>query len=541
MAISTENLTVGYIIELLLKRRWIIIIPFFFSMVVGSYFAITLPKIYSATTLILIQPQKVPTDYVRSVISTDMNARISTIKQQIMSRTNIEKIIKEFNLFSKPEHKNMFMEDKVENVRKSIAINVTKARRGSDAFSISFNGKDPIKVMNITNTLSSYVIDENIKVREEQVVGTSRFLEDQLNVMKKRLEETEKRLKIYREQYMGSMPEQLQTNLRILDRLQNQLIAKQEGIRDAKNRMSLFKRQISELQKITPENASNILPEAEVESETEEELRLRELKQQLTMLLHRYTDKYPDVIKLKKTIESIEASMPSTSVKKAETTDSPQPEKPKAKDLIAAKIKTLQLTQGAELRNEINTYKQDIIKAKKQIQIYEKRVEETPKREQELLSLKRDYDNIKDTYNSLLARKLESELSVSMEKKQKGEQFRIIDSARLPEKPVKPNMQIILMASIALGLGIGGGIIFLLEYIDSSFKTTEEVESFLDLPVIATVPAISQPKEKIWKRINLIMSIFALMVSFAMFCVLGLLTMKGVDQTINLAKKILHF
>jgi capsular polysaccharide biosynthesis protein len=167
-------------------------------------------------------------------------------------------------------------------------------------------------------------------------------------------------------------------------------------------------------------------------------------------------------------------------------------------------------------------------------------VEKTPKREQELLSLRRDYNNMQTAYNSLLNRKLEAEIAVNMEKKQKGEQFRIIDFATLPKKPVKPDMKRLFMLHLAVGLGVGAGLIFLLEYLNTSFKKPEDIESFLGVAVIATVPEIYQPKDKKWQRLDQALSIFFIMVSSTLFAGFAVLTFKGVDQTMELVNRFIH-
>ena len=200
---KTEAIKPEMIIGIVLRRRWFIIIPFCLSMIAGIYLSVTLPKEYQAETLILIEPQRVPQNYVQPIVSSDLDTRISTISQQIMSRTNLEKIIERFKLFSAPKYEKMYMEDKVESIRKRVSVEVTRVRNDAEAFNISFIWADREKVMNIANTLATYFIDQNLKVREAQAVGTSNFLDDELNTMKIRLMGVEENLKKYRETYMG--------------------------------------------------------------------------------------------------------------------------------------------------------------------------------------------------------------------------------------------------------------------------------------------------------------------------------------------------
>ena len=426
MAETSSTITVDQIIAIILKRRWILILPFCIAILVGSYLSITLPKIYSASTMILIQPQKVPEDYVRSVVSSDIDSRINTISQRILSRTNLEKIINTFNLFSEPENQDMFMEDKVAIVAKRISVNVTRSsRRVADSFSISFKGGNPGRVMKIANTLAAYVIDENLKVREAQAIGTSDFLAGELNSTRAKLARQENALKEYQEQYMGGLPEQLDSNLRILERFQGQLDSANINLRDVKNRLANLE---------TTQSRAAIMQPAGTDPAqgTGSVVNLAQMQMQLSALKARYTSKHPDVINLEKNIADMEGG--EVSDKDAGETDGQTSGRNR-------NINYAYLNRINELNSEKAGLISEIKKLNNQIIIYQKRVEDTPKREQELLSLNRDYDNIRETYNSILQRKLEAELSVNMEKKQKGEQFQIIDPARLPQKPISPGYE----------------------------------------------------------------------------------------------------
>ncbi|MDY6792428.1 MAG: XrtA system polysaccharide chain length determinant [Thermodesulfobacteriota bacterium] len=504
----TETIKPKEIIEIVLRRRWYIIIPFCLLMIAGICAVFVLPKIYTSSTLILIQSQKVPEEFVRSLVSADLDSRINTISQQIKSRTNLEKIIKEFNLFPKPEHDQIFIEDKVEAIRDRISIDLIRERRrtSADAFSISFKGRDPEAVKNVTNALANYFIQENLKFRQDRVMGTNVFLQNQLSTMRNRLEELEKTIKNYRERNMGSLPEQLETNLRILDRLQAQLGEKQESLRDAKNRLAMLENQIPSITE-TQTSEHTVQPGIGDSSDPEQ------IKEQLTSLKLRYTDKHPDVIRLTKTLADLEAAGKNGA------------ESPTGLSRLSASDRR----QYEEIKREIKTLEEDILETTNQIQAIEKRVENTPKMEQELLSLKRDYDNINETYNSLLARKLEAEMSVNMESKQKGEQFRIIDPARKAERPSEPDLKKLFILFIAAGLGIGGGLVFLLEYLDSSFKTPDDIESHLDLPVLATVPAILHPRDVRMKRLNQVLSIFFIIVTIALLAGFTFVSLSGFD------------
>ena len=518
-----------YIIDLVIKRRWIVMIPFALAMVAGIYLSITLPKIFEASTLILIQPQRVPQNYVQSIVESDPSERISTLSQQVLSRTNLENIITEFKLFTDPDSSSMYMEDKVNNLRKRISVNVSSdRRRGTDSFSLTFQGKSPQTVMKVTNALASYFIDENLRVREAQAVGTSDFLDAELQSMKHRLEEVEAQLKRYRESYMGELPEQLDSNLRILDRLQEHLGESQQNLSEAKIRLVTLQNEAA----TSRDQSTTVIIGQDSQQETND---VDQMRAQLESLLSRYTARHPDVVRLKARIAEMEKQAQADA--QSEPGDVPTIDSERRQPVS---LSPEYRTQYAEITQEMRRLQADVEDTKRQISTYQKRVENTPKREQELLSLRRDYQNIQTTYDSLLARKLEAEIAVNMERKQKGEQFRILDPAKMPQKPVKPDMQKLFIMVVGAGLAIGGGIIFLLEYMDSSFKRPEDIEEDLDLPVLCSVPQIISRKSRILRRFEYAScAVFGFM-SFILFAGFAALTQKGVEPTIELLRKIVN-
>jgi polysaccharide chain length determinant protein (PEP-CTERM system associated) len=406
------------------------------------------------------------------------------------------------------------MEDKVESIRKRIEVEVIADRqRQTNAFSISFKGKEPEKVMNVVNTLASYFIDENLKMRESQAIGTSIFLEDELTAMRIRLEKVEESLKEYRKTYMGELPEQLESNLRILDRLQDQLGERQQSLSEAKIHFA-------SLQSLSQSNTAVGSGSAN-QNFSQPPVSLNALYSQLNEMKTRYTERHPDIIRLKEQIAELEA---------AKTADV---------EGQMARMSPEQRAELLEVTTEIESLRSDIRDIKKQIQIYRKRVENTPKREQELLSLKRDYQNIQTNYDSLLARKLESELAVNMERKQKGEQFRILDPAQVSTTPVEPDMRKLFVLFIGLGLGIGAGLIYTLEFLSSSFKNPDEIEVELELPVLGTIPQIIQPAAKKWQQIEYGLSICSTLFALVLFSGFAALSFLGVEPTLSIVNKII--
>jgi len=253
------------------------------------------------------------------------------------------------------------------------------------------------------------------------------------------------------------------------------------------------------------------------------------MEERLTDLRARYTDQHPDVVRLKKMIADFQAKNENIS---GNTTEASRNDTGTGGNLLSGSQR-----EQSEIKREIRNLEAEISELTQQITYYKKRVENTPKREQELASLRRDYENINATYNSLLGRKLEAEIAVNMERKQKGERFRVIDIARLPVNPVEPNMKRLFMMVVAAGFGIGGGLIFLLEFLDTSFRKPEDIESFLGLPILAAVPELYNRKKEVRQRLDRILSLVAIMVGFILLAGFAVLSLKGVDRTMNFIRK----
>ena len=521
------NITPEYILETIIRRRWFLIIPFIVALLVGIYFAFTLPKVYEASTMILVQAQRVPTNYVKPVVTTDIVSRLRTISQQILSRTNIERIINDYKLFSGPDNENMFMEDKVENVRNRISVNVSQ----SSTFSISFKGQDPKKVTNIANALATYFIDENLKVREAQAIGTSTFLDDELETMRVSLEAREKTLRDYRQKFMGELPDQLDTNLSVLQRLSEDLIEKQKALRESKSTLNALKTQISESQK--NKNVLNLDDFDAGDSDMQDSAEVSELKNRLAVLKIRYTDQHPDVVRLKAMIDKLEAEQKSD----AETPEADG--QPLDDDLAQFDFMSLQRAQLQEAQNQVTNLELEAADLKNKIVLYQKRVDNTPKRQEELLAITRDYDNLKSSYDNLLNRRLEAQISVNMEKKQKGEQFEIVDPARVPEKPISPNLKRHFLMTVMAGLAMGCGIVFILEFLNTSYRKPEDIETDLGLSILATVPLVLQPKQKRRQQLLDLASIASVAFSILLFFAFAVITSKGPDKTLEFISRFI--
>lgn len=496
------------------QKMWIIL-PLIGGILIAGVLIVKLPKIYRSTTLILVEAQKVPEEYVKSAVSGTVEGRLSTIQQQIMSRSLIEKIINKFGLY--PENSNgVITEETISRMRNNIEVRTTVARNNNiEAFSLSFQGKDPVMVMNVTNELASLFIEENLKIREQLVEGTTEFLDNELKNLKETLERQEASIGEFKRTNMGELPQQLEANLRSLDRIQSDLLATQLAKRSAQDRKLVLEKTI-ELTRQRIERAANqereiddnallesgIAPPTTERAPSQQMLKLIQKKMDLANLQTEYKETYPDIIMLKREIQELEDQVALTEMSEAGTLPAGLRE-PGQSNRNDQRRAPLRVPMGFELERahiaesqrqiqaiqvELNTLTEREIGLQRQIQLYERRVESVPAREQELAVLERDYENTKKNYESLLDKKLNAKISENLEKRQKGEQFRILDPANLPERPFKPVPLQIGLMGIAGGLGLGVALAFIREKLDSSIRKPEEVERITSVPVLASIP-----------------------------------------------------
>jgi polysaccharide chain length determinant protein (PEP-CTERM system associated) len=502
-----KALTIKDYAEIFWRRKWWFIVPVFLGVSLATLYSYSLPPVYRSSTLILVEPQKIPESYVHPTVTSSVEERLNTISQQILSRTNLEKIISEFGLYraadASPASAQNAIDrllskgrkiwgasevsqrtasgtwspgEHVDRMRQSIEINVLGGRKQKNAFTISYSGKDPNTVMSVTNALASLFIEENLKVRERQAEGTSEFLTSELTAVEKNLKEVEKNLKSFKEKHNGSLPDQLEANLKTLDRfyLEHQNVS--EEIRKLEERKIFYEQQISNYS--TPSNINN-----NKESNSGKGIldgQLKELQLKLSRLNSEFTENYPDISIVKEQIRELEERI-------SENVPQSEPVKYDSTSEVIYKRNNETKGQIQLVGAEIDALKDRKNKISGLIKEYERRVDNTYNNEMELFSLTRDYDISKQNYETLLAKKINAKMSENLEKKQQGEQFRILDPANMPTKPYMPNrMKITLIGSLCSGV-VSAGLILLLEYLYPYFRRPEDFQNTFSLPLLSTI------------------------------------------------------
>ena len=332
------------------------------------------------------------------------------------------------------------------------------AKPATIAFSLSYEGKNPLVVQQVANVLASLYLEENIRVVQQQTTSTTKFLEDEMKDVQAKLVELEKKIAVYKEKNPRSLPELLQYNLQTLDWTDRNYEQFNDQLRTLKEKESYLQSQLA-----------SMLPQAEL---------LKELRAKLISLKSKYSDEYPDVKKTKVEIAELEKKSNSED---SQTDISKNQENP-AYIALAAQL--------ASTQSEISSVKRQIEDAKKKKTDYSRRLEMSPKVDEGYRNLMVERNNTQLKYDDLMKKFMEARVAHGLEKGQMGERFTLIDPARLPEKPVRPNRPAILLIGIFLGIGAGVGTASLQETADKSARSSEDLAKTFPFPVLAEIPEI---------------------------------------------------
>lgn len=476
------------------RRRWQFLVPFFcgWMLVWGASWLI--PSTYRSGTLILVEQPSVPEKYVASNIDSDIQHQLDSITQQILSRTRLLRIIDSLGLYAK-ERKHKSPDDLVEIMRKDIEIELSHGDdRKLSAFNIYYASRDPKMAQAATSELANLFITENIEERQKRSENTTSFLEDQLDQARAKLTAQEAKLRVFKDQHLGELPTQTQSNLQILTGLQSQVQANQDSLNRAKQQNTYLESLLNQYRAV---NTGSKPGEAGAAGLAAIDKELDALKAQLSDLTSHYTDKHPDVRKTKDQIARVEATRArivadlNNHPSNANTDPAPVASlDPKTAPML--EMESQLKANRLEIANRETEIKDELSK----INQYQARLNMAPVMEQQFADITRDYDQSKTDYESLLAKKNQSVMSTDLEKTQQGERFRMLDPPNLPARPYKPNRLILCGAGLAVGLVLGGGFVFGQEKLSGKVYSEREIKKLVPFDIIAEIPPIESAEEQ---------------------------------------------
>jgi len=501
------SLTISDIRAILGRRKWSFILPAVAVFSMAFAVAFMLPPTYLSKATVLIEDQEIPRDFVMSAVTSFAEQRIQSITQRIMSTPRLLEIINRFNLYADMRNKRT-TEEIIDRMRKkdinleTISGDIVDRRTGQPmkatiAFSVSFQGESPALVQQVANVLASLYLEENLMVREHQALNTSRFLEEEMKSVKSHLLEIEARITPFKTRNIHELPELLQSNLQGLDNAERDIDRARNDLRNARGREESLRAQIDYLKALPDPQRAPASSYTSPGEPNPDKVLLKELKARLVQLTSKFSDRYPDVIKVKKEIAELEKRLESADAEEPES-DSESEEKAETPSMPteASQAMVNLSSQLAAAQSEIEAIKQDLERLTQKKEMYRQRIENTPGVEEEYKALILERSNTQAKYDDLMKKLMEAKVSQGLEKGQMGERFTLIDPARFPERPVSPNIPAILLIGVVLGIGAGIGLGSLQEFSDHSLRTAEQLAEALELPILGGIPVIMTQREK---------------------------------------------
>jgi len=482
------------------RRQWWLVLPLFLTWAVFMLAAWFIPPKYRSETVIIVEQQKIPEQYVVPNVAIDLQQRLQSMTQQILSRTRLLGIIDAFHLYNR-SHRTSDPDPLVDEMRKDIKIDMVQAPGRPwelSAFKISYSAGNPELAQQVTQKLSSLFIEENLRNRQQLSEDTTKFLENQLEDARKNLASQEERLRDFKTTYLGELPEQLQTNIQILSGLQSRLQAATEALDQANQQKLYLESLLSQYKTVRSQLAarrdnSNLDP-LSIDDQ------LARLKAQLADLSSRDTPKHPDVVRLKQQIadaERLKQQMkdgPNSGQADGGGEDIGRPKSVSDLQVMSPMLQVESQIKSNQL--EIANRKEEIKRLEAQIEMHQSRLNQTPVREQQLAAITRDHEQSRTNYESLLNKKMQSEMATNLEKRQEGEQFRIIDPPNFPQRPYFPDRFKFSLFGLIAGIVLAAGIAGLVEMNDPRINSEEDLLSVTPLPILAAIPGLQSSAEQ---------------------------------------------
>ena len=499
-------------VAILKRRRVLIISCLVIFPLLGAGATFFLPAKYLSQTLVLIEEQKVPDDLVKPVISSDLDSRLSSMKEQILSRSRIQPVIEKYNLYSAAH---MTMDERVDLTRKAIDIKPIRSaitnNKGLPGFFITFTAKDAHTAQLVCGEITSLFLNENLRSREASAEGTTDFLKGQLADAKRNLDEQDGKLATFQRQYFGKLPGEEGTNMNMLNSLNTQLEAATQALQRMEQDKTFAESMLSQLQASqmpTPGlgTAASEAAIATVQSPAyqakQKELAALEAKQ--ADLTSQYTPSHPDVIAIRRQVSEAKRDLSQLTEMSSTTAGG-------GAKVVVRPADSLQIQQLRSQLRAADLGIQDKRREQQQIQarlgMYQERIQSTPQVAEEYKSLTRDYGTAQKFYDELNGKMEHSKMATDLERRQEGEQFRVMDEPNLPDAPSFPNIYIFSAGGLGLGLFIGLGIAAFKEYKDTSLRNERDVWAFTRLPTLGIIavsgeiPSDHPVYPNVWERI----------------------------------------
>jgi polysaccharide chain length determinant protein (PEP-CTERM system associated) len=476
----------------MLRRRWkVIVVPMLLAPLAGflvSYFFA--PK-YTSQSMVLVEGQKVPEGFVQPVVTADLTERVATLQEQVLSQSRLRPMLERSGL-AKPGQN---VDDLIDDIRAHVSVeavqtdlsqagpNKKKPNQTSPVlgFYVNYTAPTAREAQQICNELTSLLLEENLKSREDAARGTTDFLSKQVDDTKHNLDDLDAKLAAFKKQYIGQLPGDEDNNLKILMGLNSQLDANTQTLNRAQQDKAFAESQLAQQVAAWKNSQSSTNPQTLQQQ-------LSQLQSQLLDLEARYTPDHPDVIKTQADIAQVQKKLDEIN-NASDKTDATSASKASASEPAEIRQLRLQLHQYEDL---IAQATRDQKKLQDEISVYQGRIALSPAIEEQYKEMARDYDNTQKVYQDLLADKSKSDIALRMEQQQEGEQMRLMNPASLPDAPSFPNRLFFAGGGLGAGFALSLGLALWLELRDNSIRTQADAEAALQLPMLVAVPWVGE-------------------------------------------------
>ena len=511
-------------LDMVARKRCLFLAVFILITTISIFYSYTAPKIFTASATILVEKDKIINPLVQNNTKNTSNQTpeegLATIRELILSRSRLTQVVKKLDLDLNIKAP-LELEMLINRIRDATQIEIT----GKNLYRITYEGSNPETVQNIVNTICHLFIEENLGTTRGHAQDAFAFISAQLEIYKKKLEESESSLRAFKEENLGQLPGEEGDNLKKSEACQNLLNEAERELQEARLQKSLLEEQIAAEQPLVPVFSSSVSNSLENQ--------LIQLKLKLSFLMNKYTDKYPDVISTKAQIETIERQLMEEAENKKQGKSEGAKDKKKNKSVAvtqkeehydstkssdnsassiddSAKSTTEALNPVyqqmkedlANINIKINVLESRVQEYRQKVAEYGERVKNIPKLEQKLIQLQRGYDVDAGIYKTLLNKLEEARISRELESREKSSNFQIIDLAQLPLVPTKPNRPEQILGGMAIGLIAGLALIYLLYYLDNSVKSVEDARDSFNYPLLASIPFMSCEEDMKKKKVN---------------------------------------
>lgn len=475
-------------LQVLRRRYWVLLVPMALISAGTAAFTARIPNRYQSQAMIMVVPQGVTAGYVIPAVTRGVEDRLPAITQQLLSRSRLEPIIRDFDLYSEWTVGGI-SEPVIEQMRKDINISGSRG----NAFRVSYVGDTPETVLKVTERLASSLIAENTSSRSSLAQGTNQFLEGQLDEARRRLLEHEEKLESYRRRYATELPSQMPSNVQVIQNTQMQVQSIIESANRDRDERLAVQRQLDDLR---AEIQTAAPPSVRSEDGKSYAAQLAAARATLEALEQRFKPTHPEIGIAKRRIRDLEVK----ANEEAQAAPPPARAAPRTPTAAEKRRMTELELQLSQLDKRIASKQSEEARLRADVAGYQRRVDVAPMHESEMVALTRDYTTLQELYASLLTKKEDSRMAADLEQRQIGEQLRLVDPARLPESPFTPNRPRMNLIGLLAGLAMGVALVALLEYRDGTFRTDDEILRVLALPVLAVVPVMVSDADRKGQR-----------------------------------------